>query len=89
MVFDCIVSWSLYYKFSYYSSSSTVVVGQQSDDLQGYTSVGSIVEEKSIQGVQHLYKAEVTITKGHGFKKNLAGRRNLCLVASERYYFSQ
>ena len=61
-----------------------MTVDKQSAELQGTTSVGPITEEMKIPGVQHLYKATVTITKGKGFKRDVGGRRFLCLSAFER-----
>ena len=56
----------------------------QSPELQGFTAVGPISEEKAIPGVQHLYKATVSISKGNGFDKTAGGRRFICISAFER-----
>ena len=64
-------------------------VSKQSSQLRGETSVGPITEETNIQGVQKLYKVQVTISKGRGFDKSVGGRRFLCLMASERYIYAE
>ena len=75
-------------KYFSYSSVSHLNVSKQSSQLQGETSVGPITEETNIQGVQKLYKVQVTISKGRGYDKSVGGRRFLCLMASERYIYA-
>ena len=63
-----------------------MTVDRQTPDLQGFTSIGTITEETAVSGVQHLYKATVTIKhKGTGFDASAGGRRFICLSAFERY----
>ena len=64
--------------------SSSVTIGKTSPELQGFTSVGPITAETAIAGVQQLYKATITISKGNGFDKSVVGKRFICLTASER-----
>ena len=61
-----------------------MIVDKQSLELQGTTAVDPITEETAIPGVQHLYKATVTISKGKGFGKTAGGRRFICFSAFER-----